>query len=235
MEKPRVAAIIPARGGSQGIPLKNLRTVGGIPLVGHAVNHAREAKLVDLVVATSDNAEIREVAEAHGAMTLGRPDELAHDNTWQEVDRLLVWAVEELEAQGERVDVAVLLYPTSPLRTPEYVDKAVARILGEGFDSVLSLYQDMRYLWEIEGETPVPTNYDPCNRYPRQQEEWNQWAENKSVYATRVPLLKSTGCRICGKVGHIEMPKWRSIDVDTFQDLDLAERLYRSDRGAQDD
>lgn len=228
MDKARVVAIIPARGGSKGIPLKNLRLIGGKPLVAHAIQHALDARLVDLAVVTSDNEEIRNVAEAAGAVALGRPDEFAHDSTWQEVDRLLIWVAQELEARGERVDVVVLLYPTSPLRTAEYVDMAVARVLDEGFDSVLSLYPDMRYLWALEGETPTPTNYDPCNRMPRQKEAWNQWAENKSIYVTRKELLVKTGCRICGRVGHIEMPKWMSIDVDTFQDLELADFIYNA-------
>ena len=224
----KVVAIIPARGGSTGIPRKNLKTVGGKPLVVHAVEHALKAETVDLAVVTSDDPEIRDVAQAAGAMVLGRPDEFAHDKTWQEVDRLLVWVVAQLEDQGLDVGVVVLLYPTAPLRRPEFVDQAVRQITEGDRDSVLSLYRDMRYLWAVEPDGPRPTNYQPCNRMPRQMEGWNQWAENKAVYAVRRDLLVDTGCRIGGRVGHVEMPKWMSIDVDTPQDLELAEHIYRA-------
>ncbi|MGE4552094.1 MAG: hypothetical protein AB7D57_03220 [Desulfovibrionaceae bacterium] len=223
-----VVAIIPARGGSTGIPRKNLKTVGGKPLVVHAVEHARDAETVGLAVVTSDDEEIRSVAAGAGALVLGRPDEFAHDRTWQEVDRLLVWVVGELEARKIPVDVVVLLYPTAPLRRPEFVDQAVRLVTEGGCDSALSLYRDMRYLWEVVDGSPRPTNYLPCERMPRQMEGWNQWAENKAVYAVRRELLVRTGCRIGGRVGYVEMPKWMSIDVDTPQDLELAEYIYRA-------
>lgn len=226
-ESPSVYAIIPARGGSKGIPRKNLADLGGKPLLAHAVDQAKAASRIDCVFVSSEDAEIREVAAHYGAETISRPDEFIHDNSIQEVDRLLIWTVTELEKQGHAIDIVVLLYATSPLREVTTINEVV-RLVEEGnFDSALSLYEDTTYLWKRDGDVVIPTNYDPKTRGPRQKENWNQWAENKAVYAVKRDLLVSTGCRLGGRIGFVEMPKWRSVDVDKPEDLELVRQLYR--------
>jgi N-acylneuraminate cytidylyltransferase len=96
------------------------------------------------------------------------------------------------------------------------------------YDSVLSLYEDTSYLWKRDEDTVHPTNYDPTKRGPRQKEDWNQWIENKSVYVMDRDLLMEAGCRLSGKIGHVEMPEWRSIDVDDPLDLQLARFLWEN-------
>lgn len=223
---PSVYAFVPARGGSKGIPRKNLAELAGKPLIGHAIVHARSCKRIDHIFVSSEDAEIRKVAESYGAEVIGRPDEFIHDNSVQEVDRLLKWTVLELEQQGHRIDVVVLLYATSPLREVKTIDEAIRMVVEDGFDSVLSLYEDITYLWRRKGDTVAPINYDPAKRGPRQKENWNQWAENKAVYAMKRDLLVKTGCRLGGRIGFVEMPKWRSVDIDKPEDLDLVRRLY---------
>lgn len=222
-----VYAIIPARGGSKGIPRKNLADLGGKPLVAHTIEQARAARRIDRIFVSSENAEIRETAGRFGAETLGRPDEFIHDNSTQEVDRLLIWTVTELEKKGHHIDIIVLLYPTSPLRQVATIDEVIRLLEEENFDSALSLYEDTTYLWRRDGEVVVPTNYDPKNRGPRQKENWNQWAENKAVYAMKRDLLITTGCRLGGRIGYVEMPKWRSVDIDKPEDLELVRQLYQ--------
>lgn len=224
--KKTVIAIIPARGGSKGILRKNLKKITGKPLVGIAVEQSLSCKMINRTVVTSEDQEIREVAESFGAEIMERPDEFIHDNTIQEVDRLLIWTVLELEAQGSPVDVVVLLYPTAPLRQVETIDKAISMVTEEGYTSVLSLYKDTTYLWRRAGDMVEPVNYDPATRGPRQREKWNQWAENKAVYVMTRDLLVNTGCRLGGKIGYVEMPKWRSIDIDKAEDLELARILF---------
>jgi len=218
-------AIIPARGGSTGIPRKNLAPVAGKPLVAHAIEQARAARNIYRVIVTSEDAEIREVAAAHGAEVISRPDEFIHDNSVQEVDRLLRWCVLDLESNSEIVGLIVLLYPTAPLRRVATIEDAVSMVRGGGFDSVLSLYEDSTYLWRREGDEVRPTNYDPKTRGPRQKEAWNQWAENKAIYVMTRDLLVETGCRIGGRVGCVVMSKLESIDVDTPEDLELVRLL----------
>lgn len=220
-------AIIPARGGSTGIPRKNIKKLAGKPLVAYSIGHAQESEEIDDCIVTSDDREIRETAESYGAKTIGRPDAFAHDATWQEVDRLLVWTVGEYEKTYDSVDIVVLLYPTAPLRDVPSINKAV-RLVKEGtYDSVLSVYYDTRYLWKAENNVMIPTNYEPCNRMPRQKEHWNQWAENKAIYVMKKNVLLATGCRLRGTIGSVEMEKWRSVDIDTPQDFILAEALIQ--------
>jgi N-acylneuraminate cytidylyltransferase len=224
----QVTAIVPARGGSQGIPLKNLKEIDGDPLVGIAARHGIEAENIDRTVVNSNHPEIRAAGEEYGAEVMDRPDRFTQDDAVQEVDRLLRWCVEQLEADGPNIDVVVLLYPTAPLRTVETVEETVSPVVDDEHDSALTLYEDDSYLWERDDETVSPTNYDPEKRGPRQKEDWNQWVENKAAYAMNRDLLMETGCRLGGSTGYVEMPEWRSVDVDAPRDLELARLLSKN-------
>ena len=220
-----VWAIIPARGGSKGIPRKNLKLLGGKPLVAYTIEQAKQAATIDRVLVSTEDAEIRTVAQRWGAETMDRIEEFIHDNSTQEVDRLLIWIVKRLESRGECVDVVVLLYPTAPLRKVKTVDEAVSKVTKGGYDSVLSLYEDSTYLWRRNGDTVEPVNYDPKTRGPRQKENWNQWAENKAIYVMRRDLLVETGCRLGGRIGYVEMGKADSVDIDRPDDLAICEAI----------
>ena len=237
MKKNISLAIIPARGGSRGIPRKNLELIGEKPLVAHTIEHAKKAKNVDTFLVNSDDAEIRTVAASYGALTMNRPDMYAHDKILQEVDLLLKLTVEAYEKTHpeQRVDVVVLLYPTAPLRDVKAIDKAIELVRDEGYDSALSLFYDDSYLWQIneDGKTVHPTNYDPNKRMPRQKESWNQWVENKAVYAIKRSILFEVG-RIGPNTGMVEMDKWRSIDIDNPSDLELARAVYKDKRSELD-
>lgn len=235
--------IIPARGGSTGIPRKNLRLLDGRPLLAHTVEAAQRAATLDRVVVNTEDDEIADVARSLGVAVQGRPEEFWHDNTFQEVDRLLEWAVADHEREAGRVDVVVLLYPTSPLRPSSAIDATVRLVTSGGCDSALTLVESRQYLWRRTVATAhetiptpdgdelgavAPTNYDPSRRGPNQLEGWNQWIENKAVYAMRRDLLMETGCRLGGRIGGVRMSRLDSIDVDTPDDLALAGAVLRS-------
>lgn len=223
----RVLAITPARGGSKGVPRKNIRSMAGKPLLQYTVEAARGCPLITRYVINTEDAEIRAVAESLGVEVQSRPEEFWHDNTFQEVDRLLQWAVADFESRKGRVDVVVLLYPTSPLRPTQAITDCIDLVLNKGYDSALTLREDRSYLWERvdDGSTVRPVNYDPKKRGPNQLEGWNQWIENKAVYAMRRDLLMETGCRLGGRMGYVEMGRLESIDIDTQSDFLLAEQL----------
>ena len=223
-----IFAIIPARGGSQGIPLKNLKEINAQSLVSIAAEHGLESDRIDCTIVNSDHPDIRAAGDDIGARTMDRPKRFTQDDSVQEVDRLLRWCVKQLEQGGEVVDIVVLLYPTAPLRTVDTIDKAVSMVADGSYDSVLSLYEDTNYLWARNDETVNPTNYNPKKRGPRQKEDWNQWVENKAIYVMDRDLLIETGCRLGGKVGHVEMPEWRSIDIDSVSDLERARYLWNN-------
>jgi CMP-N,N'-diacetyllegionaminic acid synthase len=224
--QPIVLAVIPARGGSKGIPRKNLEIIGLKPLVAHSIGHALNAKTIDAVVVTSEDKEIQEVSKSFGAEVLIRPKKYAADTS--RVDPLLIATVRQWEEQNEsKVEILVLLYPTAPLRDVESIDKAVRLVQKQGYDSALSLCFDTSYIWKRKEDIVSPVNYDPKKRMPRQKEVWNQWIENKAIYVMKRKLLFDTGCRLGGKIGFVEMPKWRSIDVDSPEDLFLARMIYQ--------
>ncbi len=223
-----VLAIIPARGGSKGIQRKNIVDVGGLPLVVHTIRHAQQAKRIDDFVVSSEDHEIRSIAESYGVRTMDRPMEFANDSTLQEVDNLLVWTVKEYEKNNQSPDIVVLLYPTAPLRDIESIDVAIEMVASGEYTSVLSVYHDTRYLWKTSNDVVEPTNYEPCKRMPRQKEIWNQWAENKAIYVMARDLLLDSGCRLGGNIGYVEMLKWRSIDIDKEEDLIMARALFES-------
>lgn len=131
-----VLAVVPARGGSKGIKLKNLRPVAGVPMVAMAGQVARQVACIDRAVVSTDHEEIARVAEAHGLdAPFRRPEHLAGDRIG-DVD-VLMQALQATEADdGRHYDVIVMLQPTSPLRTPEHVRAAVAMLVDDAFDAV---------------------------------------------------------------------------------------------------
>ena len=224
-----ILAIIPARGGSKRVPRKNLKEMEGIPLVGIAVNHAKESNYINKIIVTTDDEEIGNVSVKYGAEVIDRPEHLKNDNTIMEADNILCDVVEKIENKGIQIDIVVLLYPTAPLRTVEKIDEAIDLVLNHGFDSSLSLVHDQGYFWREENNQDEikPYNYDPCNRLPSVMHPFKQFKENKAIYVCTRDLLINTRCRLGGKIGHVTMSSLDSIDIDTFEDLDLCRILYK--------
>lgn len=222
-----ILAITPARGGSKGVPRKNIKLMAGKPLIQYTIEAAQACPLITRYVLNSEDAEIRAVAESFGVETQTRPEDFWHDNTFQEVDRMLVWAVGDIESRYERVDIVVLLYPTAPLRRTEHITQCIDLVMNQGYDSALTLREDRSYIWRRTDQTAAvqPVNYDPKKRGPNQLEGWNQWIENKAVYAVKRDLLMETGCRLGGRIGCVEMNKLESIDIDSPEDFWLAEMI----------
>ena len=222
-----VVAITPARGGSKGVPRKNVRPLLGKPLLQYTIEAAQACALIDRYIVNTEDDEIRTFAQNRGVETQARPEEFWHDNTFQEVDRLLQWAVQDLESRGVRVDIVVLLYATSPLRRTQHITDCIDLVLNQGFDSALTLREDRSYIWERNSGTARPVNYDPKTRGPNQLEGWNQWIENKAVYAVKRDLLMAEGCRLGGRIGCVEMSKLESVDIDRPEDFRLAEAILQ--------
>jgi len=223
-----VLAITPARGGSKGVPRKNIKPMAGKPLIQYTIEAVMACPLITRYIVNSEDAEIRAVAEKLGVETQDRPEDFWHDNTFQEVDRLLIWAVGDLEQRGAKIDLVVLLYPTAPLRPVRAITDCINLVLNQGYDSALTLREDRSYIWRRtdKGSTVEPVNYDPQKRGPNQLEGWNQWVENKAVYVMKRDLLMNTGCRLGGKIGYVEMDRLESIDIDRPEDFRLAEMIW---------
>ncbi len=221
-----VLALIPARGGSKGVPRKNLRCVGGQPLVVRAVRAALGARRVGRVVVSTDAAEIAEAARAAGAGVLGRPAEFASDEASSE--SALLHALDELErAEGYRPRLIAFVQCTAPLLRAEDIDGTLGELERECADSALAVTRTHGFLWRrgaYGGASGV--NHDPCRR-PRRQEREAEYLETGAVYAMRVDGFRAARHRFFGKVALYEMPRERVLEIDDEQDLRLAELLVR--------
>ncbi len=235
---PRVLAVVPARGGSKGIPRKNLQLLGGRPLVVHAVRAGLEASLVSRVVCSTDDAEIADVAREGGAeVPFLRPAELAQDASEDlpVFAHALDWFARN---DGWVPDLVVNLRPTSPLRTPEHVDAAIRLLLATGADSVKAVClarQHPHKMW-LRGADPAhPSLLVPYLQtafrlsrgpdVPRAQLEDVYW-QNGVVDVTRRQVILEQGVMIGRTVAGLVTVPEESIDIDTPLDLALAELLY---------
>lgn len=228
-----VLAVIPARGGSRGIPRKNLQLVGGRPLVVHSVEAALDARLVDRTVVSTDDPEIAAVARAAGAEVVERPAELASDTA--PTEPTLEHAVTVVESRGASVGLVVLLQPTSPRRPRGLVDRCIERLRAERADSLLTVCRTHAFFWRRRG-TGVEASYD-YQRRPRRQDipESDVWfRENGSVYVTRRDLLMRAHNRLGGRILIEEMPEEDSWEIDSPMDLWLHQRLDEWFRAADE-
>ncbi|MFX0096375.1 MAG: cytidylyltransferase domain-containing protein [Candidatus Hodarchaeota archaeon] len=218
----RVIAVIPARGGSKGIPRKNIKRFFGKPLLAHIIETALKVKELDRIIVSTEDREIAEISKKHGAeVPFIRPEELAED----EIPTLpvLQHAVKHLEEnENYKPDIIVLLYATSPLLRPERISEAI-KILKEGdFDSVLSVVEDRGHYW-IEKSGKYERLYPRILR--NRQFIKPLLKENGSVYMCKRDLLMKENTLVGGKTGFLKMGKFESIDINDYIDFELAELL----------
>ncbi|WP_411720483.1 cytidylyltransferase domain-containing protein [Mycetocola sp.] len=217
-----VVAVIPARGGSRGVPGKNIRRVGGVPLVGRAVLSARNATLIDSVFVSTDAADIADVASAHGANVIDRPEDLAGDTASSE--SALLHALDELEKDGIHADILVFLQATSPFISSEDLDDAIERVaLGES-DVVFSAVQTHAFLWHDTPAGAVALNHEAQSR-PRRQDMVPQYRETGAFYVLRVAGFREARHRFFGRIGMGLVDPATAIDIDVESDLSAATRM----------
>lgn len=216
-------AFVPARGGSKGIPGKNVRTVDGVPLVVRAVTTARAAGSVDRVVVSTDDDTIAELACGAGAEVIRRPPELAADDTASEV--VLVHALDVLRAGGsDDPDVTVLVQCTSPFTESSDIDGTIALLYERDADCAFTAARTRSFLWREEPTGIVAVNHDARVR-PRRQDRAVEFAETGAVYAMRTAGFRRAGHRFFGDLVVFEVPVERAFEIDDPADLELAERL----------
>ena len=218
-------AFIPVRGGSKGLPGKNIMEFMGEPLITRAVRIALKTNIFDEVIVNTDDATIADIATDAGASVIIREDEMGSDTA--EVDPLIVWTINNYQHQFLHIEnsLITLLYCTAPLRKTSDIVATCNLVASGDFDSSLSLCETSDYLWAKDGDVFIPQNYDPSSRAARQTESWNQFKENKAVYCFKAKEIMKSKCRLNGRVGAHLMPETRSIDVDTLNDFKLAESL----------
>jgi len=219
-------AIIPARGGSKGIPRKNLIPICGQPLVAWSIMHARRAKGVDAVYVTSDSDEILSVAQRYGALPIERPGEISGDRASSESAWL--HALDSIEASGVAVARIFGLQATSPIREPADLEGALEQYRREGLDSLFSVAEvEDFFTWRIdENGQPRSVNYDYRHRRPRQLIE-KRYLENGSLYLFSPTVLRRDQNRMGGRIGLFVMERHKLFQIDNLEDIKLSEAIMR--------
>ncbi|WP_144710926.1 cytidylyltransferase domain-containing protein [Curtobacterium pusillum] len=218
-----VVAVVPARAGSKGIPGKNLRVVAGRSLVRRAVESARAASTIDLVVVSTDGDAIAAEAVAAGARVVHRPEALAGDEASSE--SAILHALDALTAAGEDPDVVVFLQATSPFIDPADLDAAVARVRDGHADVVFAAAPSHAFLWRIGDDGAAhAVNHDAAVR-PRRQDREPEYRETGAFTVFRAEAFREHRHRFHGRVELAVVDPRGAIDIDDPADLALASAL----------
>lgn len=226
----RIIAIIPARGGSKGVPRKNIRPLNGRPLIAYSIAAARETQAVGRIVVSTDDQEIAEISRGLGAEVRLRPMSLAADDTLTR--DVLEHVVNELAAEGESPDAVLTLQPTSPLRTARHIKEAIT-VFGSDpqADSLVSCV-DVPHIFHPRSvmrrdATGYLVPYLDEKQPTRRQDKEPVFARNgAAIYITRTNRLKDYV--FGGKLLAYMMDPESSLDIDTVDDFVTAERLLRA-------
>ena len=204
----RTVSLLPARGGSKGIPNKNIAPLNGKPLIYYAIQASLNSESQETWVST-DNDEIKRVSIECGARVIDRPAEISKD--YSQSEEALLHFCSEVD-----FDTLVFIQPTSPLVESTYIDTGI-QMMNE-HDSVFSVYKEHwvpRWTKEIN-----PDEWDVNNRPMRQQMD-EKYVENGAFYITKKENLLQSKLRYSGKIGVVEMPLHKSFQIDTEEDLAL--------------
>ena len=232
----RLIGLITARGGSKGIPGKNLVECAGLPLIAWTCNAATSARCLSAVYVSTDDARIAEQCAEFGVQSpFQRPDALAGDSAGSL--EVLAHFIDWLEASGDYCDAVVLLQPTSPLRTAAHIDSAGAVFGAATWDSLVSVVRvEHRYMPEklmrvVDG-VAVPHVPGPVDATPRQRSEQLFARNGPAILISRAAVLRY-GSLYGERIAAFEMSKPDSVDVDDMEDLAIAAALLRA-RGGGD-
>ncbi len=227
----RVLGLIPARGGSKGVPRKNIRLLGGRPLIHYTIDAAKAASRIDRVVVTTEDAEIAELSAQAGAeLPFLRPSHLAGDAT--AMLPVVVHAIESLAQEGWMADAVCLLQPTFPLRSSSEIDACIETFESKDADCVFSVHR-------------VPAHYNPHWVYfsgddgalrlstgeaapiARRQELPAAFHRSGSVYVTRTRVITEEGSLYGRRVFGYETPAETACNIDTEEDWERAQSLIQ--------
>jgi len=223
-------AVIPARGGSKGLPGKNIRSLAGLPLIAHSLECARLASGLTRVIVSTDSEEIAAVARKHGAeVPFLRPAELARDDT--PMMPVLRHALLEMERiDGREYDTLLLLDPTSPGRLPTEIDRAMITLAGDpaaaGVMSCSMPTFNPFWVGVVEEDGVLAPAFDGAGKYKRRQDVPPFYRINGSLYLWRRDHVLNGGDD-WSKARHLllEMPEDRALSIDDLYEFQLAEAL----------
>ncbi|MGF1825807.1 acylneuraminate cytidylyltransferase family protein [Vibrio splendidus] len=224
----KFVGLVTARGGSKGLPRKNVLPINGIPLIGLTINAAKKCKLISEVYVSTDDAEIAEISEQFGAKVIQRPDHLANDIA-SSID-VISHAIEWLTERQEPFEDMVLLQPTSPLRTCTHLSEALIKYTERNASLVISVFEPAHtpiksYIQSDDGSlSGLYSNEAP---YERRQDLPKAFQPNGAIYAFSVAEFKKINHFPRANVFPYLMSEANSADIDTIEDLKLVEKRLK--------
>ena len=222
----KITAIILARGGSKGLPNKNILNFCGKPLISWTIENCLNAG-INSVWVSSDSDEILEISKNSGAQILKRPDSISNDNSTSE--EAWLHAINHIESfQNSNIDFVFAPQVTSPLREAKDITNAIKIIDEQKLDSLFSssIVEDL-FFWFIDSSgTLESVNYDWKNRKKRQDIS-EKFIENGSFYFFKPSLLRTNNNRFGGKIGIVKMEFWKMFEIDSKDDFKMCSALMK--------
>jgi CMP-N,N'-diacetyllegionaminic acid synthase len=224
-----IIALITARGGSKGLPRKNILNLNGTPLIGWTIGAALGCKLIDKVYVSTEDDKIKEISSLFGAEIIDRPIELAFDTSSSE--DVIGHAIKYLEAKGVTFSTVVLLQPTSPLRTTVHIDEALNVYANQCADCVLSVFEPSHtpvkaYIEQDDGT--ITGLFKSDAPYKRRQDLPKSYQPNGAIYAFSTIKYKENNQIPRDNVYPYVMSELNSADIDTLDDLLNVEQILKS-------
>lgn len=229
--KPSVLAVITARGGSKGLPGKNIRPLLGKPLIEWTIEAARKSSHINRIICSTDDPKIAEVARSSGAeVPFMRPAELASD-TATSVD-VLIHALDHLAAEGETYEMVVLLEPTSPQREATDIDTAITRLRETGAGAIVGVtravdvHPQFMYTQDTDGRLKPYLKEQQRSGLRRQELDPVYYLEG-TVYVSRVDELRQKRSFYHDDTLAYETPRWKSLEIDDLDDFIMVQALMQ--------
>lgn len=225
----KILAIIPARGGSKGLPGKNIKELHGKPLIGWSIHHAQESKYIDEIFISTDSREIADVAEKCGVKVPSlRPAYLASD-TASSMD-FIEYTIDLMEEQGKKFDYLILLEPTSPLRDAEDIDKSLEMLIEHPTAKSIvgvckSEGQHPISLTKINNDFLIP--YIERSKSVRRQDLEELYFFEGTIYATSIEGFRQYRLFYHKECLAYVVPKWKSFEIDDFIDFTIIEAIMK--------
>lgn len=225
-----VLGIIPARGGSKGVPRKNIRELAGKPLIAYAIDACKESKALHRFVLSTEDFEIKQIAESYNCDVVNRPEELAKDST-PSLPVILHAADTAARKFGESYDAICLLQPTTPQRTAAHIDQAIEKFDNSTADTLISVCRIPDHFHPNWVYVPDENNHlkrvcQSESMATRRQDLAPAYIRNGAIYLIRWNTLMSGKTLYGPKLISFEMPNKESLNIDTLQDWQRAEEIF---------
>lgn len=224
----RILAIIPARGGSKGIPNKNITNLCGKPLIAYSILAAQTSQYIDDIIVSTDSEQIRDTSVEYGAsVPFLRPAALASD-TSKTID-CMIYTINELKKQGQHYDCVVLLQPTQPIRKEGMIDEAISLLLDSTEDSLVSVTTVTEHPILMRTITKEGTlkSLLPISSTVRRQDFPDVYRVNGSIYINRINSHFNFSTSLNDNLLPFFMEEAYSIDIDSYEDLKRAETILQ--------